>query len=118
MDYLWIFIAFVCGFLAKQINLPPLVGYLAAGFGLHALGVQPDASLQTLGDLGVILLLFTIGLKLNISSLFKTEIWAGAAGHMGVIVLLTMINCALLGAVGLLHFSGLDLSGAALIGLP
>ena len=116
MDYLWIFTAFVCGFLAKQINLPPLVGYLAAGFGLHALGVQPDASLQTLGDLGVILLLFTIGLKLNISSLFKTEIWAGAAGHMGVIVLLTMINCALLGAVGLLHFSGLDLSGAALIG--
>ena len=50
MDYLWIFTAFVCGFLAKQINLPPLVGYLAAVFGLHALGVQPDASLQTLGD--------------------------------------------------------------------
>lgn len=116
MDYLWIFIAFVCGFLVKQINLPPLVGYLAAGFGLHALGVEPDASLQTLGDLGVILLLFTIGLKLNVASLFKTEIWAGAAGHMSIIILLTMANCIALAALGLIHFVGLDFYGAALIG--
>lgn len=116
MDYLWIFIAFVCGFIFKQINLPPLVGYLAAGFGLHALGVEPDASLQVLGDLGVILLLFTIGLKLNIGSLFKAEIWAGAAGHMSVIVLLTVVNCSVLGALGLIYFSDLDFSGAALIG--
>lgn len=116
MDYLWIFIAFVCGFLAKQIHLPPLIGYLAAGFGLHALGVEPDASLQALGDFGVILLLFTIGLKLNVSSLFKTEIWAGATAHMGVIVLLTTINCTILAAFGLMHFSGIDISGAALVG--
>jgi glutathione-regulated potassium-efflux system ancillary protein KefC len=116
MDYLCVFIAFVCGFLVKHINLPPLIGYLAAGFGLHSLGVQPDASLQTLGNLGVILLLFTVGLKLNVSSLFKTEIWAGATGHMSIIVLLTMINCALLGAVGYGHFAALDLSGAALVG--
>lgn len=116
MDYLWIFIAFVCGFFVKQIGLPPLVGYLAAGFGLHALGIEPDASLETLGDLGVILLLFTIGLKLNIGSLFKTEIWASAVGHMSIIILLTTASCTALAALGLVHFVGLDSYGAALIG--
>jgi predicted Kef-type K+ transport protein len=116
MDYIWVAVAFSCGFLVKQINLPPLIGYLAAGFGLHALGVEPDASLQTLADLGVTLLLFTIGLKLNISSLFKTEIWAGAMGHMGAIVLLTMFNCSILAYLGFNYFVELDWSAAALIG--
>ena len=30
MEYAWVAVAFACGFLAKQINLPPLVGYLGA----------------------------------------------------------------------------------------
>jgi predicted Kef-type K+ transport protein len=116
MVYLWVAVAFLCGFLVKQANLPPLIGYLAAGFGLHALGVEPDASLQTLADLGVTLLLFTIGLKLNIHSLFKTEIWGSATAHMSVIVLLTMLNCFLLAYVGFNYFVGLDWAATALIG--
>jgi glutathione-regulated potassium-efflux system ancillary protein KefC len=116
MDYIWIAVAFICGFLFKQIALPPLIGYLAAGFGLHALGVQPDASLQVLSDLGITLLLFTIGLKLNIRSLFKTEIWAGATAHMAAVVLLTTINSLVLGYVGLQHFIDLDWQSAAVIG--
>lgn len=116
MDYIWVAVAFACGFLVKQIGLPPLIGYLAAGFGLHALGVQPDASLQTLSDLGVTLLLFTIGLKLDIRSLFKTEIWGGALGHMTVIVALTVINSLMLGYLGLEYFVDLNWQVAALIG--
>ena len=116
MDYLWIFVAFGCGFIAKQISLPPLVGYLAAGFGLHVLGVEPDPSLETLGELGVTLLLFTIGLKLNIKNLFKTEVWATTLGHMGMITLLTIINSLFLGMLGLNYFLGIDLASAALIG--
>lgn len=116
MDFIWVFIAFVCGFAVKQINLPPLIGYLAAGFGLHALGVEPDASLEALGDIGVTLLLFTIGLKLNITSLLKPEIWGSATGHMTLIVLLTIINSTFFAAIGLVYFVDLTLSGAALIG--
>lgn len=116
MDYLWIAIAFTCGFLVKQVKLPPLIGYLAAGFGLHALGIKPDASLQTLSDLGVTLLLFTIGLKLNIRSLLRPEIWCSATAHMSLIILLTTINCLILGSVGLSYFTGLDWGTAALIG--
>jgi predicted Kef-type K+ transport protein len=116
MDYLWIAVAFLCGFLVKQVNLPPLIGYLAAGFGLHALGVEPDASLQTLADLGVTLLLFTIGLKLNIHSLFRTEIWGSTAAHMSVIILLTMLNSFILAYAGFKYFVDLDWAGTALIG--
>lgn len=116
MDYIWVAVAFVGGFLVKQITLPPLIGYLAAGFGLHALGVRPDAALQTLADLGITLLLFTIGLKLNIRSLFKTEIWGSASGHMLAIVLLTTVNSLVLGYLGLKYFSDLNWQSAALIG--
>lgn len=116
MEYIWIFTAFSCGFLSKQINLPPLVGYLLAGFGLHALGVQPIPSLETLATLGVELLLFTIGLKLDVKTLFKKEIWASAVAHMGTIVLLTTVNIFLLGSLGFSHFTGLDWQAAILIG--
>lgn len=116
MDYIWVAVAFGCGFLVKQVNLPPLIGYLAAGFGLHWLGVQPDASLQTLSDLGVTLLLFTIGLKLDVGSLLKPEIWAGALGHMMFVELLTIFNSLVLGALGLAYFAGLDWQTAGLIG--
>ena len=117
MDYIWIAVAFIFGFLMKQINLPPLIGYLIAGFGLHLLGVTPDASLQTLADLGVTLLLFTIGLKLNIRSLFKTEIWGSALGHMSTIIVLTIINCLVFAYFGIVYFAGLDWTSAAVIGL-
>lgn len=116
MDYLWISIAFICGFAVKQIQLPPLVVYLAAGFALHGLGVQPEATLQVLGDAGVTLLLFTIGLKLDIKSLFKTQIWGGASGHMLFICALTIMNSFVFAALGLAYFNDLDFAGAALIG--
>ena len=116
MDYIWVPVAFICGFLAKQINLPPLIGYLIAGFGLHALGVEPDASLQALADLGVTLLLFTIGLKLDFKSLFKLEIWGSASGHMGTIVCISALNCLIYGSLGVAHFVGLNWSAGALIG--
>lgn len=116
MDYIWVVVAFSCGFLVKQINLPPLVGYLAAGFGLHALGVEPQESMRNLAELGVTLLLFTIGLKLDYKSLLKTEVWAGALGHMSAIVLLTTFNCLVLAYLGAQYFTDLDWSTAALIG--
>ncbi|MCC3860595.1 cation:proton antiporter family protein [Pseudemcibacter aquimaris] len=117
MDYIWVLVAFVFGFAARQINLPPLVGYLIAGFGLHALGVEPEESLETLSDLGVTLLLFTIGLKLDIKSLLKTEIWGSATAHMGIVVFLTTINSLFFAYLGLSFFDDLNVYGALLIGL-
>jgi predicted Kef-type K+ transport protein len=109
MDFIWILFAFICGLGVRLLALPPLIGYLIAGFVLHFLGVEPSADLQTLADLGITLMLFTIGLKLNVRDLGQTEVWAGALGHMGVWTLLvgglllvfTVLASALWGPISL-----------------
>ena len=82
MDPIWIAVAFALGFLMKQIGLPPLIGFLAAGFVLRAFGVSNTEGLQNLADLGITLLLFGIGLKLRVKGLFRPEIWGTASIHM------------------------------------
>ncbi|MEZ8967215.1 cation:proton antiporter [Vibrio breoganii] len=81
MDIMLIFGAFVAGFVAQRCNLPPLVGFLLAGFTLNAFGFESNDAINQLADLGVTLLLFTIGLKLDIKVLLSKEIWAGATLH-------------------------------------
>ena len=82
MDFLWILVAFVCGLGFKQLGLPPLIGYLAAGFGMHAVGIQPLEHLSEISNLGITLLLFTIGLKLNAKDLAEPDVWGSAVIHM------------------------------------
>ncbi|MFP4063820.1 MAG: cation:proton antiporter, partial [Halochromatium sp.] len=65
-DIVWIALAFALGFGARHIGLPPLVGYLVAGFVLHAFGAREDALVEELAHVGITLLLFTIGLKLKL----------------------------------------------------
>lgn len=81
MEIILITTAFLAGFIALKCNLPPLVGFLLAGFGLHAFGYQSNDVIVTLADLGVTLLLFTIGLKLDVKTLLSKEIWGGATAH-------------------------------------
>ncbi|MFH2094109.1 MAG: cation:proton antiporter family protein [Bacteroidota bacterium] len=82
MDPVWLSLAFVLGLGARFVKLPPLVGYLVAGFILNALGAESGEFVRTVSDLGVTLLLFTIGLKLQIKSLLRPEIYAGATMHL------------------------------------
>ena len=82
MDPLWVIAAFVFGVASARIGLPPLVGYLTAGFVLNSFGVQGGETLERIADAGVTLLLFSIGLKLKLKSLAKPEVWAGATLHM------------------------------------
>ena len=61
----WLSAAFICGVLAKRIGLPPLVGFLIAGFLINFSGLQEgniSSSIEALADIGVMVLLFTIGL--------------------------------------------------------
>ncbi|MCY9804345.1 cation:proton antiporter [Vibrio scophthalmi] len=81
MEIILISAAFIAGFVALKCNLPPLVGFLLAGFGLKAAGFSSNDTIITLADLGVTLLLFTIGLKLDLKTLLSKEIWAGATIH-------------------------------------
>ena len=60
--------AFVFGFLAVRLGLPPLVGYLVAGVlvGPFTPGFVADAGLASqLAEIGVILLMFGVGLHFS-----------------------------------------------------
>jgi len=113
-DSPWLAIAFVAGFSLQAIGLPPLVGFLLAGFILNYFGGEPTHFLSELADMGVTLLLFSIGLKLRIKSLLKPEIWGVATLHMGLSIIVASAVLLGLGAMGLAIFSSLDF-GAALI---
>jgi len=115
MDSLWLTIAFACGYLVRQVGLPPMVGFLAAGFVLNGLGVQGGDLLQTMADLGVTLLLFSIGLKLDLRGLLQAEIWAGSSLHLAGSVLLTSLFILACGALGIGLFAGLELSVVVLV---
>jgi predicted Kef-type K+ transport protein len=114
MDPISIAVAFLLGFGARTIGLPPLVGFLVAGFVLQGVGVAAGDTLQSIADLGVTLLLFTIGLKLKLETLGRPEVWGGASLH----ALITVAGFGLLFAafigIGLPAFTELD-AGAALL---
>lgn len=86
MDSVWLLLALSFGLAAQQLRLPPLVGFLAAGFALHGLGEQGGQLLDSAASLGVLLLLFTIGLKLRLDSFLAPAVWGGATAHMVLIV--------------------------------
>jgi len=50
----------VLGFLLKQTGLPPLLGFLAAGFVLNAFGFHGGVNLQEFAEAGVLFLLLVL----------------------------------------------------------
>ncbi|WP_353539947.1 cation:proton antiporter family protein [Colwellia sp. KU-HH00111] len=115
MDFIWIFFAFTCGLAVKTVNLPPSIGFLIAGFALNFLGYQADDSLKMLSDLGITLMLFTIGLKLNLKSLFKNEVWLTSSLHTIMWMLITFAIIKVLAIVALSYFAEIDSTTATLI---
>ncbi|MBL4559788.1 MAG: cation:proton antiporter [Labilibaculum sp.] len=87
MDPVWLAIAFAFGLLAKLIGFPPMVGYLIAGFTLTYFGAESNDLIQNISELGITLLLFSIGLKLRIKDLLHKEVWGGASIHMLLVTL-------------------------------
>ncbi len=114
-DVLWISLAFFLGLLSRLIGLPPLVGFLAAGFVLNAQGAASNDLLEKLADLGITLLLFTVGLKLNLRTLARPQVWAVTGIHMSAIV--GLFGCAIYGLAlaGVSVFSELDLQTSLLV---
>lgn len=113
MAWYYLAAAFVCGFCVLQMGLPPLLGFLAAGFALNLLGFSSTVELQVMADLGVTLLLFTIGLKLHLHQLIKPQVWATGSAHM---LLCSVFLAMLLKGLGLLQVPLLaDLDGSLVL---
>jgi CPA2 family monovalent cation:H+ antiporter-2 len=85
--------AWILGILARRIGLSPIVGYLLAGIiiGPHTPGFVGDVGLATqLAELGVVLLMFGVGLRFHIRDLLAVKGVAvpGALLQSGVSTLL------------------------------
>ncbi|WP_300426047.1 cation:proton antiporter family protein [uncultured Thalassolituus sp.] len=115
MDFLWILIAFVFGLVARQLTLPPLIGYLVAGFALNAAGFEPTAMLDELANLGITLMLFTIGLKLDLKALIRREVWGSTLVQSSSWVLLGIAALPVPTWLGLSEAFAVDLRTAALV---
>lgn len=109
-------LAFVAGFAVQLVRLPPLVGFLAAGFALNAMGLERSPALDTISNLGVTLLLFTIGLKLDIRTLLRAEVWATSSLHIVGSTLLFAAVLFVLKALGLALASELGWGVMLLLG--
>ena len=102
--------AFVGGFVASKARLPPLVGYLLAGVavGPFTPGFVADETLAgQLSEIGVILLMFGVGLHFSINDLLAVRRIA-IPGAIGQIVFATLLG------VGVAHLWGWS-SGAGLV---
>ena len=69
-------VAFLFGFIATKLRMPPLVGYLLAGVALgpHSPGFIADVSLAgQLAEIGVILLMFGVGLHFSPGDLKRVQ---------------------------------------------
>jgi len=88
---IWLCFAFGLGLTMRLIGLPPLVGYLAAGFALSILGHESNPILKEVSHAGVLLLLFSVGLKIRLKSLFQSEVLAGSLLHMSVTIIIVYL---------------------------
>lgn len=112
---IYLVITFGLGGLAMAVRLPPLVGFLAAGFVINALNVGEVPQLEVLADLGVTLLLFAIGLKLDIRILLRREVWLTTSVHMLISVVLGSVAMWLAAVAGVAMLAGQSMQTIALL---
>ena len=95
-------LAFVLGYGANRLRLPPLVGYLVAGalIGHYTPGmVADDAVAGQLADIGVILLMFGVGLHFSVADLMAVRRIA-LPGAVLQIIIATAVGTAMAMAWG------------------
>ena len=86
-------LAFVLGFIAERVKIPALVGYILAGIiiGPATPGYVADVQIATqLSEIGVMLLMFGVGLHFSLADLLAVKRIAvpGAVAQMGMATLL------------------------------
>lgn len=107
-ELVWLGSAYLAGLLATRLWLPPLVGYLAVGYLLNLIGYRSEPGLVHFSEIGILLLLFTVGLKIKLRSLLKLEVMGVGGLHLLVVA----------GASGLWFlFEQQHLTGGLLLGM-
>ena len=105
--------ALVLGFITQKLHLSPLVGYLLAGVlvGPHSPGFVADAATAAqCAEIGVILLMFGVGLHFHLKDLLAVRniAVAGAVAQIGLTTVASM---------GILSLFGFSLLAGAVFGM-
>jgi CPA2 family monovalent cation:H+ antiporter-2 len=105
--------AWILGLITHRLGLSPIVGYLLAGIaiGPHTPGFVGDIGIaQQLAEIGVILLMFGVGLHFQLKDLWAVRSVAvpGAIGQSLVAAILTM---------GVMHALGWPLRSGLVLGM-
>jgi K+:H+ antiporter len=103
--------ALLFGLIVRRLGLAPIVGYLIAGvlIGPHTPGVVGDAKIASeLAEIGVILLMFGVGLHFSLKDLLAVR-WIAVPGALGQSTAATLACAALAVAVGWTWQTGLIL---------
>jgi monovalent cation:H+ antiporter-2, CPA2 family len=106
-------LALILGFAATRLRMPPLVGYLLAGvaIGPATPGFVADVQLAgQLAEIGVMLLMFGVGLHFSLSDLMAVK-------RLAVPGALVQITVAVAMGAGLAHVWGWSLGAAIVFGL-
>ncbi len=108
-----IVLAFVFGFIAQRLRLSPIVGYLIAGVavGPHTPGFIGDTNFALqLSEIGVILLMFGVGLKISVEDIWSVR-WVAVPGSVIQMLLATLMG------VGAGMAMGMPLAEAVVLGI-
>ena len=108
MDIVWVGVAFVFGILVSRIHIPPLVGYLVAGLTLGAIGYEEGNIINEIAHLGVVFLLFTVGLHIKIKNILALEVLGTGLIHLFISTLIF---------VPIILFVGLGIEAAIIISI-
>lgn len=111
-EILFISVAFVLGYIFLKIGLPPLLGYLTGGFILSAFGYTSSSALDQLAHVGVIFLLFTLGMKIRLKNFIQPEVVV--SGLLQIIISVILLS-GLLFVIGI--STGFSVSQTILLGM-
>ncbi len=103
--------AFLCGFVARRLRLPSIVGYLLAGVAVGpftpGIVADPDIAVE-LAEIGVALLMFGVGLHFSLRDLMAVR-GVAVPGALAQIAVATALGCIVGVAFGWKVESGLVL---------
>jgi monovalent cation:H+ antiporter-2, CPA2 family len=103
-DLAYVIIAAISGgLIAWRLRLPLIIGYVLAGVAISPLTPGPSVSdvhsLELFAEIGVVLLMFSVGLEFSLKELLKAKWVAFIGGPLGIIIsiLLGLVGGSLLG---------------------
>lgn len=92
--FIYLFVPFIFGALAKRLKISPLIGYIIGGLvlGNFLPNLINDQAIRNFAYFGILLLLFTVGLEMNFSRILSFKRIIITAGLLQVLVSIFFIT--------------------------